>query len=301
MSWLEALILGIIQGLTEFLPVSSSGHLEIGQALLGTAGEENLTFAVVVHTATVLSTLVILWHEVAWLLKGTFTTTKWNAEKDYAAKILVSMIPVFIVGMFFKEQVEQFFGNGLLLVGICLLITAVLLSVSEYVTKRREKQAQLQAQCQVDAQMKSQVGSQDSVEKVAPVEIGNEVSYWSAFVIGLSQAVAVLPGLSRSGTTIATGLLCGVKKSQVAQFSFLMVLIPILGEAFLDLLDTIKEPALATNIPVVSLVVGFLAAFITGCLACKFMINIVKKQKLIYFAIYCLAAGIFSIVWHFVA
>ncbi len=293
MSWLEALILGFIQGLTEFLPVSSSGHLEIGQALLGTTSEENLTFAVVVHTATVLSTLVILWHEVAWLLKGTFTTTKWNAEKDYAAKILVSMIPVFIVGMFFKEQVEPFFGNGLLLVGICLLITAVLLSVSEYVTKRREKQAQLQVQPKVD--------DQADVNKMVSVEIGSEVSYWSAFVIGLSQAVAVLPGLSRSGTTIATGLLCGVKKSQVAQFSFLMVLIPILGEAFLDLLDTIKEPALATDIPVVSLVVGFLAAFITGCLACKFMINIVKKQKLIYFAIYCLAAGIFSIVWHFVA
>lgn len=132
MNWLQALILGIVQGLTEFLPVSSSGHLEIGQALLGTTGEENLTFAIIVHTATVLSTLVILWHEVAQLFKGTFTTIKWNAEKDYVAKILVSMIPVFIVGMFFKEQVESFFGNGLLLVGICLLITALLLALSEW-------------------------------------------------------------------------------------------------------------------------------------------------------------------------
>ena len=131
MSWLEALILGIVQGLTEFLPVSSSGHLEIGQALLGTAGEENLTFAVLVHAATVLSTLVILWNEVAKLFKGTFTTLQWNAEKDYVAKIFVSMIPVFIVGMFFKDQVEAFFGNGLLLVGVCLLVTAVLLYFSE--------------------------------------------------------------------------------------------------------------------------------------------------------------------------
>ncbi len=277
MNWWEALVLGVVQGLTEFLPVSSSGHLEIGQALLGTAGEENLTFAVVVHTATVLSTLVILWKEVSWLLKGTFTTVKWNAEKDYAAKIIVSMIPVFIVGMFFKEQVESLFGNGLLLVGICLLITAFLLWLSEFVTKLREKKM-----------------------KDSSAEVGKDIDYKSAFIIGLSQAVAVLPGLSRSGTTIATGLLCGVKKSQVAQFSFLMVLVPILGESFLSVLDAVKEPALATDIPFVSLIVGFFAAFITGCLACKFMINIVKRQKLIYFAIYCVLAGLFAIVYHFV-
>ncbi len=280
MSWWEALILGAIQGLTEFLPVSSSGHLEIGQAVLGTASEENLTFAVAVHTATVLSTLVVLWKEVAWLLKGTFTTVKWNAEKDYIAKIAVSMIPVFIVGMFFKEQVEQFFGNGLLLVGICLLVTALLLWLSEWVTKRRERCAELSNRTE---------------------EVGTDIRYWSAFVIGLSQAVAVLPGLSRSGTTIATGLLCGVKKSQVAQFSFLMVLVPILGESFLSVLDALQNPVETTAIPVVSLVVGFVAAFAVGCLACKFMINIVKKQKLIYFAIYCVLAGIFSIAYHFIA
>ncbi len=279
MSWWEALILGIVQGLTEFLPVSSSGHLEIGQALLGTAGEENLTFAIVVHTATVLSTLVILWHEVAWLLKGTFTTTKWNAEKDYAAKIIVSMIPVFIVGMFFKEQVEAFFGNGLLLVGCCLLLTAFLLWLSEYITKLRQKK--------------------NPTEQGE--EVGKEVDYKSAFIIGLGQALAVLPGLSRSGTTIATGLLCGVKKSQVAQFSFLMVMVPILGEAFLSLLDLLKEPATGAGISVGVLIVGFLASFITGCFACKFMINIVKKQKLIYFSIYCLLAGAFAIIYHFVA
>ncbi len=283
MSWWEALILGIVQGLTEFLPVSSSGHLEIGHALLGTAGEENLTFAVVVHTATVLSTLVILWHEVAWLLKGTFTTIRWNAEKDYAAKIIISMIPVFIVGMFFKDTVEEFFGNGLLLVGICLLITAILLWLSEFITKLRQKKALSIAQSQ---------------STTAEAEVGNDITYWSAFVIGLSQAVAVLPGLSRSGTTIATGLLCGVKKSQVAQFSFLMVMVPILGEAFLDLLKAIQESATAdSSISAAALIIGFLAAFITGCFACKFMINIVKKQKLIYFAIYCLLAGAFAIMY----
>lgn len=265
MSWWEALILGIIQGLTEFLPVSSSGHLEIGQALLGTAGEENLTFAVIVHAATVLSTLVVLWHEVAQLFKGTFTTTKWNQEKDYVAKILVSMIPVFIVGMFFKDQVEAFFGDGLLLVGICLIITALLLWLSEFLGKRINRQ-------------------------------GHEVTYRDAIIIGCAQAIAVLPGLSRSGTTIATGLLCGVKKESVAQFSFLMVLIPILGEAFLDLLDLLQGEM---NIAIdwLPLFVGFLAAFVTGCLACRFMISIVRKQKLIYFAIYCLAVGTFAIVY----
>ena len=239
MSWWEALLLGIIQGLTEFLPVSSSGHLEIGQALLGTGGGENLTFAIVVHTATVLSTLVILWNEVAQLFKGTFTTIKWNEEKNYVSKILVSMIPVFIVGMFFKEKVESFFGSGLLLVGICLCITATLLYFSEWLSKRR-------------------------------AGLGHEVGYRDAIIIGLAQAVAVLPGLSRSGTTIATGLLCGVKKDSVTKFSFLGVL-PML--------------------------VGFVAAFVSGCFACKFMINIVRQQKLIYFAIYCLCAGIFAIIY----
>lgn len=265
MSWWEAIILGIVQGLTEFLPVSSSGHLEIGQALLGTAGEENLTFAIVVHTATVLSTLVILWAEVAKLFRGTFSTLKWNAEKDYVAKILVSMIPVFIVGMFFKDQVEAFFGHGLLLVGICLIITALLLWLSEFLTKRMHSS-------------------------------GHEVTYRDAIIIGCAQAVAVLPGLSRSGTTIATGLLCGVKKESVAQFSFLMVLIPILGEAFLDLLKLLGGEMTIT-IGWLPLLLGFIAAFLTGCFACRFMLNIVRRQKLIYFAVYCLCVGIFAIVY----
>ena len=266
MSWWEALILGLVQGLTEFLPVSSSGHLEIGQALLGTSGEENLTFAIVVHTATVLSTLVILWKEVAQLFKGTFTSLKWNEEKNYVSMILVSMIPVFVVGMFFKEQVEGFFGSGLLLVGVCLCITAILLYLSEWLSKRR-------------------------------AGVGHEVGYKDAIIIGLAQAVAVLPGLSRSGTTIATGLLCGVKKESVTKFSFLMVLIPILGEAFLELLDLLTGELTTNAIGVLPLIVGFLAAFASGCFACRFMINIVRRQKLIYFAIYCLCAGIFAIVY----
>lgn len=264
MSWFEALILGIVQGLTEFLPVSSSGHLEIGQELLGTSGEENLTFAIIVHTATVLSTLVILWREVAQLFTGTFTTLKWNKEKDYVAKILVSMIPVFIVGMFFKDQVESFFGNGLLLVGICLLVTACLLALSEWLQKKRK-------------------------------DVGHEVGYKDAIIIGLAQACAVLPGLSRSGTTIATGLLCGVKKEYVAQFSFLMVLIPILGEAFLDLIKLLQGE-LTSELGMVPAVVGFVAAFITGCFACRFMIEIVRRQKLIYFAIYCAIVGATAII-----
>ena len=264
MSWLQALILGIVQGLTEFLPVSSSGHLEIGQALLGTSSEENLTFAIIVHAATVLSTLVILWREVAKLFQGTFTMLQWNTEKDYVAKILVSMIPVFVVGMFFKDQVESFFGNGLLLVGICLLITAALLALSEWLQKRRQ-------------------------------DAGHEVGYKDAIIIGIAQACAVLPGLSRSGTTIATGLLCGVKKESVAQFSFLMVLIPIMGEALLDLMKLLKGE-IVSDLGLVPAVVGFVAAFLTGCFACRFMIEIVRRQRLVWFALYCAVVGLGTII-----
>lgn len=264
MTWWEAFILGLVQGLTEFLPVSSSGHLEIGQALLGTAGEENLTFAIVVHTATVLATIVVFWKQIVELFRGTFFTKTWNSEKQYVAKILVSMIPVFVVGMFFKDEVEAFFGNGLMLVGICLLVTAALLALSEWISKRRNG--------------------------------GHEVTYKDAILIGCAQAVAVLPGLSRSGTTIATGLMCGVKKEDVAKFSFLMVLIPILGEAFLTFIDVMKGEE-TTTIGWLPLVVGFVAAFISGAFACRFMIEIVRKQKLIYFAIYCLLVGAVAIVY----
>lgn len=261
MSWLEALILGIIQGLTEFLPVSSSGHLTIGSVLFGMSGEENLTFAIVVHTATVFSTIVVLWHEVAGLFKG-FFSFKWNEETRMVCKILLSMIPVGIVGVFFKDQVEQLFGSGLLLVGCMLLLTAALLAFSYY-AKPRQKE---------------------------------EISFKDALIIGLAQACAVLPGLSRSGSTIATGLLLGNKKEQVAKFSFLMVIIPILGEGFLDLIKGGFSPA-TSGISYTALIVGFLAAFISGSLACKWMINLVKKGKLIYFAYYCLAVGLITIIY----
>lgn len=255
MNVLEALILGLLQGLTEFLPVSSSGHLEIGQALFGTAGEDNLLFAVVVHAATVLSTITILWAEIWQLAKGCFTKT-WNDEKQYIAKIAVSMLPILVVGLFFKDTVEAFFGQGLLLVGCCLIVTSFLLAFAYYAKPR----------------------------------VRETISYRDAFIIGIAQACAVLPGLSRSGSTIATGLLLGNKKESIAQFSFLMVLVPILGDALLEILH-IVQGEVVVNIPILSLVVGFLAAYISGCLACKFMIRIVRQGKLIYFAAYCLIAG----------
>lgn len=260
MEWFEALVLGLIQGLTEFLPVSSSGHLQIFSALFGLQGEENLTFTVAVHAATVLSTIVILWKEVSILFKG-FFTFKYNDEMAYVLKIFLSMIPVGIVGLFFKDYVEQLFGSGLLIVGCMLLVTALLLTFAYY-AKPREK---------------------------------DKISYKDAFIIGLAQACAVMPGLSRSGSTIAAGILLGNKKEVVAKFSFLMVLIPILGETFLDLIKggfTEAGSGISTGV----LLVGFAAAFVSGCFACRFMINIVKKGKLIWFAIYCAIAGILTIV-----
>lgn len=262
MSWFEAFVLGLIQGLTEYLPVSSSGHLTIGSALFGIEAEENLTFTVAVHVATVLSTLVILWKEIDWIFRGLFKF-EMNAETKYVINILISMIPIGIVGIFFKDYVEEIFGSGLLIVGCMLLLTACLLTFSYY-AKPRQKE---------------------------------NISMRDAFIIGLSQACAVLPGLSRSGTTIATGLLLGNNKTQLAQFSFLMVIPPILGEAILDILKTATGEAPAGDIPTLSLVVGFLTAFVAGCLACKWMINIVKKGKLIYFAIYCAIVGAATVIF----
>lgn len=261
MSWLEALILGLIQGLTEYLPVSSSGHLAIGGALFGVEGEDNLAFTIVVHVATVFSTLVILWKEIDWIFRGLFKC-KLNDETRYVINIVISMIPIGIVGVFFKDYVEAVFGSGLFIVGYMLLWTALLLTFSYYAKPR----------------VKEQISMRD------------------AFIIGLSQACAVLPGLSRSGTTIATGLLLGNKKETLAQFSFLMVIPPILGEALLDVVKVSQGENIAGDISVVALVVGFLAAFVSGCLACKWMINIVKKGKLIYFAIYCAIASLLTII-----
>ncbi|MBR1551906.1 MAG: undecaprenyl-diphosphate phosphatase [Muribaculaceae bacterium] len=261
MDWLQALILGIIQGLTEYLPVSSSGHLAIGAALFGIEGSDNLMFTVLVHVATVLSTLVVLWSEVAWLLQGLFKF-KMNDETKYMINILISMIPVGIVGVFFKDKVEDVFGSGLLIVGVMLLVTAALLTFS-YFARPRPKE---------------------------------RISWRDALIIGVAQACAVMPGLSRSGSTIATGLLLGNKKESLAQFSFLMVIPPILGEALLDVVKGLKGEAVFGGIDTLPLVVGFVAAFVAGCVACKWMINIVKRGKLIYFGIYCAVAGLVTII-----
>ncbi|MBQ9645014.1 MAG: undecaprenyl-diphosphate phosphatase [Prevotella sp.] len=261
MDWLQALILGIIQGLTEYLPVSSSGHLAIGQALFGMDdGADNLAFTVAVHVATVLSTLVVLWSEIDWILRGLFKF-ELNDETKYVFNILVSMLPVGIVGVFFKDQVEAVFGSGLLVVGCCLLLTSALLIFSYYAKPRQKERLSLK----------------------------------DAFIIGVAQACAVLPGLSRSGSTIATGLLLGNRKESLAQFSFLMVIPPILGEALLDVLKAVKGESVFGGIEMLPLSVGFIAAFVSGCFACKWMISIVKKGKLVYFGLYCAAAGLVTI------
>ncbi len=268
MSWIEALILGIVQGLTEYLPVSSSGHLQIGQHLLNIENG-GLTFDIVVHVATVCATLVVLWKEVAWLISGFFRWDgKMNDEQKYVLNIVISMIPIGIVGLVFKDYIDSIFEGSLMVVGVCLLITSFLLALTHFYHPRENE----------------------------------NISHKHAFIIGLAQAVAVLPGLSRSGSTIATGLLLGNSKKSLAQFSFLMVIPPILGEALLDFkhifapsAEYLMEHGNSAPIETSSLIVGFIAAFISGCFACNWMISMVKKCKLIYFAIYCAIAGIFTI------
>ncbi len=260
MNWIEAMLLGLLQGLTEFLPVSSSGHLEIGKALLGIKATNNLTFTVVVHGATVLSTLVVFRKEIWDLLKGLFAF-KWNEQTQYVFKIGVSMIPIAIVGLFFKDWVEEIFNTDkiLLLVGAMLLITAALLAFTYY-AKQKDR----------------------------------DISFKDAFIIGLAQACAIMPGISRSGSTIATGLLLGNRKSDIAKFSFLMVLVPILGENLLELLKgEFTNPS--NSMDTLPLLVGFIAAFVSGLLACKLMIQLVKRGKLIFFAAYCLIVGLIAI------
>ncbi len=263
MDSLEAIILGILQGLTEYLPVSSSGHLVIGSTLFGIEGENNLTFTIVVHVATVLSTLVILRKEIWQLLKGIFCK-EWNNDKEYALSIIISMIPIAIVGLLFKDVIEDIFGEGLTIVGVMLLVTATLLAFAYYAKPRNKE----------------------------------KISYLDAFTIGIAQAIAVMPGLSRSGSTIATGLILGNKKENLAQFSFLMVIPPIVGEALLDTLKAVGEGTEAAfgSISLMPLLLGFVAAFVSGCFACKWMINIVKRGKLIYFAIYCAIVGTLSLI-----
>lgn len=259
MTWIEALILGILQGLTEFLPVSSSGHLELGKALLGVNAENNLAFTVIVHGATVLSTIIVFRKDIMALFTDVLSF-EWNESTQYIAKIAVSMIPIGIVGVFFKDEVSALFDNSkiLLLVGCMLLITATLLGFTYY-AKQKDK----------------------------------EISFKDALIIGLAQTCAILPGISRSGATIATGLLLGNKKADIAKFSFLMVLVPIIGENILSLLS--GEFTSTGSLEATPLIVGFLAAFLSGLLACSWMIKLVKKGKLIYFAIYCLIIGVFAI------
>lgn len=273
MEWFEAIILGIVQGLTEFLPVSSSGHLVIGKELLGVEASEDLVFEVTVHAATVLSTIVVFRRQIWNLLKGLFRfrdrtvpagTFRVNDETDYILKIGLSMIPIFIVGVFFKDFVEGLFGS-LWSVGCALMVTAVLLFFSDMASSPRK-----------------------AVQRAYP-EYRNGLSYWQAFVIGIGQAFAVAPGLSRSGTTIATGLICGVRRDVMAQFSFLMVLVPIVGETFLEI---VGGEIVASTIGWCPLLLGFLSAFISGLFACNVMIALVKKASLKWFALYCAVVGL---------
>jgi len=258
MNWFEALILGIVQGLTEFLPVSSSGHLELGKAIFNLSTENDMTFAVVVHGATVLSTIVVFVKELRSLLVNTFSF-KWNSSTKYILKLLLSMIPVIIVGLFFRDFVEQFFTGNVIFVGSMLIITAGLLILTSFAKDK-----------------------------------GREISFLDSFIIGIAQAIAVLPGISRSGATISTGLLLGNKKDEMARFSFLMVLIPIIGVNCLDIIS--GDLATDNSVSYFPLIVGFLSAFITGLFACSWMIRLVKKGKLIYFGLYCLVIGIIAII-----
>ena len=257
MNWIEALILGIIQGLTEFLPVSSSGHLEIGKVLLGVNVKESLSFSIVVHGATVLSTIIIFRKDI-WQIITAFFKFEWNEETQYIFKIAVSMLPVGVIGLLFKDYLESLFNGNILLVGSMLIVTAALLAFTYYAKPRSKN-----------------------------------ISFKDALIIGIAQAIAVLPGISRSGATISTGLLLGNDKEKTARFSFLMVLVPIIGANIKDIMDGSMTGDAGIN-PVV-LSVGFVAAFISGLLACTWMINIVKKGKLIYFAVYCLLVGLIAI------
>lgn len=259
MDTLQAILLGIVQGITEFLPVSSSGHLQIAKEILGVQLDENLSFDVALHAATVLSTIVVLWSEVRQLLRGLFRKGM-NEEKSYILKLILSMIPIGIVGFAFKDRLNDLLESPAILavVGVMMLLTAALLSFAYYARPRRKER----------------------------------ISYRDAFVIGIAQACAAMPGLSRSGSTIATGLLLGNKKAAVAQFSFLMVLAPIMGETLLELIGG----GLTASVETGPLAAGFLASFVTGCLACKFMIEVVKRGRLIWFALYCALAGTVSIL-----
>lgn len=273
MEWLDALILGIVQGLAEYLPISSSGHLEIFREILGIdlPSDKVLQFDLILHAATVCSTIVILWPMFRRLCASFFTFRR-DADFYYVCKILLSCIPVAVVGLFFKDTVESFFGSGLTVVGICLLVTAALLAFAHW----------------------SSMGARGLMS----ANRGRDITWLDALVIGCAQAVAVLPGLSRSGTTIATGILIGDKRDKVASFSFLMVIIPILGEALLDIKDIASEPASsASAIEPMTLLIGFLASFVVGCCACRWMLSLVNRGKLVWFSLYCIVMGVVCLLW----
>lgn len=257
MNWYEALIFGLVQGLTEFLPVSSDGHLEIVKYIFGGI-EESFLFSVAVHGATVLSIIAVFWREIIKLLKGVFRFTM-NEEMVYALKIIVSMIPVAIVGFTLREEVESLFIADMDITGSFLLVTALFLALGHFV-KKREK----------------------------------PITYWGAFVMGIAQAFAVLPGWSRSGSTIATGLMLGNSKNELARFSFLMVIVPIIGANFVQVITT---ESTAVDVVLFPLALSFIAAFVSGYVACRWMINIVRKGKLGWFALYCLAVGLSLIIF----
>ncbi len=257
MSILEALILGVIQGLTEFLPVSSSGHLELGAYVLNVKNQNNLLFAIIVHGATALSTLVVFRKTVFQLFTGLFKF-EWNNETKFICQIFISMIPVGVVGLLFEEQIELFFAGNILLVAGMLLATGLLLLVTNYIVLKQEK-----------------------------------LTFAKAFIIGIAQSIAILPGISRSGATIATALLLGIEKSDASKFSFLMVLPPILGATLLKTMQYLQSTEATTElVSLPSLSIGFIVAFISGLIACTWMINIVRKGKLVYFALYCIAVSI---------
>ncbi len=258
MNWFEAIVLGLIQGLTEFLPVSSSGHLELGKFIFGINSAENFYFSIAVHGATVLSTLVVFRKEITGLLKGLFKF-RLNDETSYVLKLIVSMIPVGLAGIFFRTEIKALFNGNMPFIGLMLLITALLLAVSHFMKTRERK-----------------------------------IGFLDSLIIGISQAIAVIPGISRSGATIATGIMLGNPKGDIAKFSFLMVLVPVMGANFLEMISPEKISG-GTSTPVI--LVGFMAAFISGYFACKWMINFVKRSKLIWFSVYCILVGLLSILF----
>jgi len=266
MTEIEALILGVIQGLTEFLPVSSSGHLQIASSIFGTEANENLLFTILVHGATVLSTVVVFWKEIIKIIKGLFAF-QWNDETKFTLNIAISIIPVGVVGVLFEKEIETFFNNQITFVAGMLSITAILLAATHFLKSRNNT---------------------------------GDINPTKAFTVGLAQAFAILPGISRSGATIATALILGVDKEKATRFSFLMVIVPILGATLLKAIDFVKTPASSTAISGLSLSIGFISAFLVGVVACKWMVSLVKKGKLLYFAIYCFAVSFFVLVYQII-